>query len=167
LEITTQMIKELREQSGAGIMDCRGVLVETEGDMDKALGILREKGLLKAKKKSDRATGQGLVEAYVHTAGRLAAMVEVNCETDFVARTDVFRDLAHSLAMQVAALSPKYVSEEEMPADETAAANEACLLLQPYIKDPARTVNDLIVEAIAKTGENIKVRRFVRFELGC
>jgi elongation factor Ts len=91
----------------------------------------------------------------------------VNCETDFVARTDVFKDLAHSLAMQVAALSPKYVSEAEMPAGETAESKEVCLLLQPYIKDPARTVNDLIVDAVAKTGENIKVRRFVRFELGC
>jgi elongation factor Ts len=167
LEITTQMVKELRERSGAGIMDCRNVLVETEGDTEKALEILREKGLLKAQKKAERATGQGLVEAYVHTAGRLAAMVEVNCETDFVARTDVFKDLAHSLAMQVAALSPKYVSEAEMPADETAESKEVCLLLQPYIKDPARTVNDLIVDAVAKTGENIKVRRFIRFELGC
>lgn len=167
MEITTQMIKELREQSGAGVMDCRSVLVETEGDMDKALGMLREKGLLQAQKKAERTTGQGLVEAYVHTAGRLAAMVEINCETDFVARTDVFKDLAHSMAMQVAALSPKYVAEADMPADETAEAKEVCLLLQPYIKDPTKTVNDLIIEAIAKTGENIKVRRFIRFELGC
>ena len=167
MEITTQMIKELREQSGAGVMDCRSVLVETEGDMDKALGKLREKGLLQAQKKAERTTGQGLVEAYVHTAGRLAAMVEINCETDFVARTDVFKDLAHSMAMQVAALSPKYVAEADMPADETAEAKEVCLLLQPYIKDPTKTVNDLIIEAIAKTGENIKVRRFIRFELGC
>jgi elongation factor Ts len=167
LEITTQMIKELREKSGAGVMDCRNVLIETRGNIDKAVEVLRQKGLLKAQKKSDRATGQGLVEAYVHTAGRLAAMVEINCETDFVARTDVFKDLAHSLAMQVAALSPKYISEADMPADETADAKEVCLLLQPYIKDPTRTVNDLVVEAIAKTGENIKVRRFMRFELGC
>jgi elongation factor Ts len=167
LEITTQMIKELRERSGAGIMECRSVLVETGGDMEKAEAVLREKGLLKAQKKAERTTGQGLVEAYVHTAGRLAAMVEVNCETDFVARTDVFKDLAHSLAMQVAALSPKYVSEEEIPDDESSEAQEVCLLHQPYIKDPTRTVNDIVVEAIAKTGENIKVRRFVRFELGC
>jgi elongation factor Ts len=167
LQITTQMIKELREKSGAGVMDCRSVLVETEGDTDKALEILRQKGLLKAQKKAERATGQGLVEAYVHTAGRLAAMVEVNCETDFVARTDVFKDLAHSLAMQVAALAPKYISEEDMPADETAEAKEVCLLLQPYIKDPTKTVKDIVVEAIARTGENIRVRRFIRFELGC
>jgi len=167
LDITTQMVKELRERTGAGIMECRGILIETEGDMDKAVGILREKGLLKAQKKIERATGQGLVEAYVHTAGRLAAMIEINCETDFVARTDVFKELAHSLAMQVAALSPKYVSQEAMPADETADPKEVCLLLQPYIRDPARTVNDIVIEAIAKTGENIRVRRFVRFELGC
>jgi elongation factor Ts len=167
LEITTQMIKELRERSGAGVMECRTILVDTGGDLEKALEALRQKGLLKAQKKAERATGQGLVEAYVHTAGRLAAMVEVNCETDFVARTDVFKDLAHSLAMQVAALSPKYVSKGEMPADETAEPGEVCLLLQPYIKDPARTINDIVVEAIAKTGENIRVRRFVRFELGC
>jgi elongation factor Ts len=161
------MVKELRERTGAGVMECRSILVETSGDMDKAIGILREKGLLRAQKKTERATGQGLVEAYVHTAGRLAAMIEVNCETDFVARTDVFKELAHSLAMQVAALSPKYVSREEMPADDTADPKEACLLLQPFIRDPARTVNDMVVEAIAKTGENIKVRRFIRFELGC
>jgi elongation factor Ts len=167
LDITTQMIKELRERSGAGVMECRGILVETSGDIEKALKVLQEKGLLKAQKKAERATGQGIVEAYVHTAGRLAAMVEVNCETAFVARTDVFKDLAHSLAMQVAALSPKYVSGEEIPADETADPKEVCLLLQPYIKDPARTVNDIVVDAIAKTGENIRVRRFVRFELGC
>jgi elongation factor Ts len=167
LEINTQKIKELRERSGAGIMECRSILVETGGDVEKAEAILREKGLLKAQKKTERATGQGLVEAYVHTAGRLAAMIEINCETDFVARTDVFKDLAHSLAMQVAALSPKYISEEEMPEDETAESEDVCLLRQPFIKDPTRTVNDLIVEAIAKTGENIRVRRFVRFELGC
>ena len=167
MEITTQMIKELRERTGAGVMECRGILVETKGDMDKAIENLRQKGLLKAQKKTERATGQGLVEAYVHTAGRLAAMIEINCETDFVARTDVFKELAHSLAMQVAALSPKYLSQEGMPADETAEPKEVCLLLQPYIRDPLKTVNDLIIEAIAKTGENIKVRRFVRFELGC
>ncbi len=167
MEITTDKIKELRERSGAGIMECRSILVETGGDIEKAVEILREKGLLKAQKRTERATGQGLVEAYVHTAGRLAAMIEIKCETDFVARTDVFKDLAHSLAMQVAALSPKYITEEEIPEDEAADPKEICLLLQPFIKDPTRTVNDLIVDAIAKTGENIRVSRFARFELGC
>jgi len=166
LEITTQMIKELREQSGAGIMDCRSVLVECKGDMEKALDNLKEKGLLKAQKKSDRTTGAGLVEAYIHTAGRIGALVELNCETDFVARTDEFKELAHSLAMQVAALAPRYISEEDVPEDEEVVPEEACLLLQPYIKDPTIVVKDIIIEAIAKLGENIRVRRFSRYELG-
>ncbi len=166
MEITTGMIKELREQSGAGIMDCRTALVGCGGDMDKALASLREKGLLKAQKKAERVTGQGLVEAYIHTAGRIGAMVEINCETDFVARTDEFKQLAHCLAMQVAALAPKYISEEEIKEGEDLDPVEACLLSQPYIKDPTRTVKDIVVEVIARTGENIKVRRFIRYELG-
>jgi elongation factor Ts len=165
LEITTQMIKELREQCGAGIMDCRSALVFTQGDMDKALAMLRDKGFAKAQKKSDRVTMQGLVEAYIHTAGRIGALVEVNCETDFVARTNDFKCLAHDIAMQVAALSPKYISEEEIPADVKVDPIEACLLSQPFIKDPTKTIKDLIVETVAKTGENIKVRRFTRYEL--
>ena len=167
MDITTQMIKELREQSGAGIMECRTTLVGTEGDIEKALAILKEKGLLKAQKKAERTTGQGLVEAYIHTAGRLGAMVELNCETDFVARTDEFKELAHCLAMQVTAMAPKYVSEEEIPEGTDCLPSEACLLLQPYIKDPTRTVKDIIVETIARVGENIRVRRFNRYELGC
>jgi elongation factor Ts len=166
LEITTQMIKELREQSGAGIMDCRGALVGCEGDMEKALEALKEKGLLKAKKKSERTTGAGLVEAYIHTAGRIGALVELNCETDFVARTDEFKELAHCLAMQVAALAPRYISGEDISEDEEAALEEACLLEQPYIKDPTKVVKDIIMETIAKLGENIRVRRFSRYELG-
>lgn len=148
-------------------MECRTTLVGTQGDREKALAILREKGLLKAQKKAERTTGQGLVEAYIHTAGRIGAMVELNCETDFVARTDEFKELAHCLAMQVAAMAPKYVSEEQIPEGADIEPNEACLLLQPYIKDPTRTVKDIIVENIAKVGENIRVRRFNRYELGC
>ena len=166
MEITTGMIKELREQSGAGVMDCRSALVGCGGDVDKALAMLREKGLLKAQKKAERVTSQGLVEAYIHTAGRIGAMVEINCETDFVARTDEFKQLAHCLAMQVAALSPKYISAEDIKEGEQLDPVEACLLSQPYIKDPTRTVKDIIVEVISKTGENIRVRRFVRYELG-
>jgi len=166
LEITTEMVKELRKESGAGIMDCRSALVGTEGDMKKALAALRENGLLKARKKAERTTRQGLVEAYIHTAGRIGAMVELDCETDFVARTDEFKELAHSLAMQVAALAPRYVSEEEVPEDEEILPEEACLLEQPYIKDPTRVVKDIIMETIAKVGENIRVRRFSRYELG-
>jgi len=160
------MIKELRAQSGAGIMDCRSALVGCGGDIDKALAMLREKGLLKAAKKAERVTSQGLIEAYIHTAGRIGAMVEINCETDFVARTDEYKQLAHCLAMQVAALAPKYISEDEIKEGEELDPKEACLLSQPYIKDPTRTVKDIVVEVISKTGENIKVRRFIRYELG-
>jgi elongation factor Ts len=166
LEITTDMIKELRAQCGAGIMDCRCVLVSTQGNMDKALAILKEKGFAKAEKKSARVTMMGLVEAYIHTAGRIGALVEVNCETDFVARTDDFKCLAHDIAMQVAALSPTYISEEDVPEGTKVDPVDACLLSQPFIKDPTQTIKDRIVATIAKTGENIKVRRFTRFELG-
>jgi elongation factor Ts len=166
LEISTDLIKDLRAQSGAGIMDCRTVLLQTEGNMDKALEILREKGLVKAQKKAGRATGQGLVEAYIHTAGRIGALIEINCETDFVARTDEFKEMAHCLAMQVAALAPLYVSEEDIPEGAEVVPEEACLLSQPYIKDPTRTVKDVITETIAKVGENITIGRFTRYELG-
>ena len=166
MEISTDLIKDLRAQSGAGIMDCRTVLLQTEGDMEKALEILKEKGFLKAQKKEGRATGQGLVEAYIHTAGRIGAMIEVNCETDFVARTDEFREMAHCLAMQVAALSPQYISVEDIPEGADAVPEEACLLSQPYIKDSTRTVKDIITETIAKVGENITISRFTRYELG-
>jgi elongation factor Ts len=128
--------------------------------------MLKEKGLIKAQKKSERTTMQGLVEAYIHTAGRIGALVEVNCETDFVARTVEFKCLAHDIAMQVAALAPIYISEEEIPAGAEVDPVEACLLLQPFIKDPTRTIKDIIVETIAKTGENIKIHRFIRYELG-
>lgn len=166
MKITTQMIKELREQSGAGIMECRSTLAACEGNLEKALDILKEKGLLKAQKKADRTTGAGLIDAYIHTAGRIGAMIELNCETDFVARTDEFKELAHCLAMQVAALAPKYIAEEDIPKDDDIVPEEACLLLQPYIKDPTLTVKDIIVGTIAKVGENIRVRRFSRYELG-
>jgi elongation factor Ts len=166
VEITTEQVKQLREITGAGIMDCRNTLVSTEGDIDKATAILKEKGLLKAEKKGDRTTGSGLVEAYIHTAGRIGALVEVNCETDFVARTDEFKELAHCLAMQVAAMNPSYIDEENLPEGCEDSPEEVCLLSQVFIKDPSKTIKDIVVETIAKTGENIKVRRFTRFELG-
>ena len=166
MEISIEMIKELRNQCGAGIMECRNALLEGEGDLEKALQILKERGLLKAEKKADRATAQGLIEAYIHTGGRIGALVEVNCETDFVARTDEFKELAHDLAMQVAALSPQYISEEELPEGADVEPQAVCLLQQPYIRDPEKTVRDVIVEVIAKVGENIRVSRFTRFELG-
>jgi len=166
MEVTTDKIKELREKSGAGVMACRSALLEAEGDIEKALECLRQKDLIQAKKKAERVARQGLVEAYVHSGGRIGAMIEVNCETDFVARTGEFKELAHNLAMQVAALAPQYISKEEMPEGADVEPQMACLLLQPYIKEPEKTIQDIITEAIAKLGENIKVGRFARFELG-
>ena len=166
MKITTERVKELREQSGAGVMECRNILIETEGDIEKALNILRQRNLVKAERKKQRSASQGLIEAYVHTGGRIGAMVELNCETDFAARTDQFKQLAHELAMQVAACPPQFISQEEVPEGAEIEAQTACLLLQPYIRNPGIPVQDLINEAIAKVGENIKIRRFARFELG-
>ncbi len=166
MKIPTVKVKELREQSGAGIMDCRKALMEAEGDAEKALQILKEEGLLKAQRKSGRVVTEGLVEAYIHCGGHIGAMIEVNCETDFVARTEEFKELAHNLAMQVAAMPPQFISEDEAPEGAEIEPEAACLLLQPYIKDTTKTVQDVIVETIAKLGENIKVNRFTRFELG-
>ena len=166
MDITVDMIKELREQTGAGIMDCRTALIGTDGNIDKALEILKEKGLARAEKKYGRSTEQGLIECYIHTAGRIGSMIELNCETDFVARTDEFKELAHCLAMQVAALDPKYIAKEDIPEGSDVEPGECCLLLQQYIKDPLKTVNDIIIETIAKVGENIRVSRFTRYELG-
>ncbi len=166
MEISTAQIKDLRAKCGAGIMECRNSLHEAEGDMEKALELLKEKGQLKAAKKADRATGQGLIETYIHTGGRLGAMIELNCETDFVARTSEFKELAHNLAMQIVAQDPQYVSKGEIPEGDEKEAETACLLLQPYIRDSNRTVQDIIVETIARVGENIKISRFARFELG-
>ena len=166
MEISVTSIKELREQCGAGIMECRNALINTEGDIAKALEELKEQGFIKAAKKAERVTKQGLVEAYIHIGGRIGAMIELNCETDFVARTAEFKELAHCLAMQIAAQDPQCVSSEELSEEIDIEPQAACLLLQPYIKDPEITVQDLITETIAKVGENIKVSRFARFELG-
>jgi elongation factor Ts len=166
LEITTADVKALREMCGAGIMECRHVLIETGGDKQKAAELLKERGCLKAAKKAERVTAQGLVESYIHTGGRIGAMVELNCETDFVARTDEFKRLAHDIAMQIAAMNPQYITSEEVPTGVEFEAETACLLSQPFIKDPTRLVKDLIIEVIAKTGENVRVGRFVRFEIG-
>ena len=166
MKIPAGTVKELRDQSGAPIMECKNTLIETQGDMGRALQILKERGLLKAKKKAERATTEGVVEAYVHAGGRIGAMVEVNCETDFVARTDEFKELAHDLAMQVTAMAPQFISREEVSGGTDIEPQTACLLLQSYIKNPDKTVQEIIAETIAKVGENIKVSRFARFELG-
>ena len=147
-------------------MECRNALFEVQGDIEKALHVLKKRGLLKAEKKTHRTTSDGLIETYVHTGGCIGSMVEVNCETDFVARTDEFKELAQNIAMQVAAIPPKFISKEEIPDGADIEPQTACLLLQPYIKSPDKTVQDIITETIAKVGENIKVSRFVRFELG-
>ncbi len=166
MKIPTERVKELREQSGAGIMECRNALLEADGNMERACQILKQQSLFKAEKKRDRLASQGLIEAYVHGGGRIGAMIELNCESDFVARTNEFKELAHHLAMQVAAMCPQFISEGEAPQGADIDAREACLLLQPDIKDPSVTVQDIINQVIAKTGENIKVSRFARFELG-
>ena len=150
MKIPTARIKELREQSGAGIMDCRNALLEAEGDIEKALQILKQRNLFQAESKAERSTTQGIIEAYVHIGGRIGAMVEVNCETDFVARTDEFKKLAHHLALQVAAMPPQFISREEVPEGVNIEPQVACLLLQPYIKDPTRTIQDIIIETLLK-----------------
>jgi elongation factor Ts len=149
-------------------MECRNALINAEGNVAKALEDLKEKGSLKAAEKAERVTEQGLIESYVHVGGRIGAMVELNCETDFVARTDEFKETAHNLAMQVAAMNPQFVSPEEIPPEEKddIEIETTCLLQQAYIKDQTMTVQDVIVQTIAKVGENIKVSRFARFELG-
>ncbi len=166
MKITAGMVKELRDQSGAGIMQCRKALTECEGDIEKALEVLKQQSLFKAAKKAERPAVEGLVEAYIHTAGRVGAMVELNCETDFVARTDEFKQLAHHLAMQVAAMNPQFITEEEYKPETEEEPQNACLLLQADIKQPDKTIKEIIAEVIARTGENIKVGRFIRFELG-
>ncbi len=163
--VSMEKIKELRERTAAGVMDCKRALEDAGGDIEKAEKLLAERGIAMAAKKSDRVTAQGLVESYVH-AGRIGALVEINCETDFVARTDGFKELAHNIAMQVAAQNPAYVSESDLPEGFEGLPAEAVLLLQPYIRDPSRSIRDLVNETIARTGENIVVRRFARFEIG-
>ncbi len=183
MQITTQMVKDLREQTGAGIMDAKRALESADGDFTKATQILQQQGLKRAERKSDRDASEGLVWSYIHggqpgqSGGRIGTLVEVNCETDFVARTEDFRSLVRDIAMQVAASNPRYVSEGDVPEDALAAGEKefgdrekfleaAALLSQPFIKDPKRNIQDLVKEQIGKLGENIVVRRFVRFELG-
>lgn len=196
MEVPAAQVKELRERTGAGMLACKQALVEARGDMERAITILREKGLAAAARKAGRVANDGLVEAYIHGGGRIGVLVEVNCETDFVARTEEFRTLARDLAMQIAAARPEYIRREDVPEEVVARERailraqalregkpekvvdrmvegrlekffkEQCLLEQPFIKDPNITVGQLITEKIARLGENITVRRFARFELG-
>ena len=166
MEISVTLIKELREKTSAGVMECKQALQEAGGDLNRASEVLQERGLAKAEKKMDRVASQGLIEAYVHSGGRIGVMVEVNCESDFVAHTDEFKALAHDLALQVAATAPQYVSPEEIPQDTELNPEEVCLLAQPFIKDDSKKISDLIAAASAKVGEKVIVGRFARFELG-
>lgn len=164
--VTVETVKALRDMTGAGIMASKRALEQANGDLDKAQEILKDQGVASAAKKASRATNEGLVESYIHSGGRIGAIVEVNCETDFVARTDDFKNLAHNVAMQVAAMAPQYIDTKDIPAGENIDPQEACLLHQPYIKDPTITVEDVVKEAVVKMGENVQVRRFARFSLG-
>jgi len=196
VKITSQMVKELREKTNAGMMDCKKALGETDGDMEKAVDLLRQKGLAVAAKRADRATSEGVVECYIHAGGKLGVMVEVGCETDFVAKTDDFKAFARDIAMHVAAVNPVAVSREEIPADlvEREKAiyvkqaqesgkpeniiekivsgkiekfiSEICLLEQKFVKNPDLSVQDLLNELVAKMGENISIKRFARFQVG-
>ena len=195
-EVSPTLVRELRERTGAGMMDCKKALTEVNGDIEKALVYLREKGLAAAAKRAGRTAADGVVASYIHAGGKIGVLIEVNCETDFVARTEDFQSLVKELAMQIAAANPRYVRREEVPAElieqersiyAAQAANsgkpaqvidkmvsgkvekffaDVCLLEQPFIKDPDKQVGRLISDAVAKLGENVVVRRFARFQLG-
>ena len=164
MAVTKDQIQRLRAETGAGIMDCKRALEETGGDAERARSILRQKGLASAAKKASREARQGVIDAYIHAGGRVGAMVELNCETDFVARTDQFRTLAREIAMQVAAMNPARVGNEEV--QDGHGEDSTPLLEQAWIRDPSKTIRDLVHDAIAQLGENVVVRRISRFELG-
>lgn len=200
MEISSTLVKDLREKTGAGMMDCKKALVETNGDFDKAVEFLRKKGLSAAAKKADRVANQGAVSSYIHGGGKIGVLVEVNCETDFVARNELFQNFVRDVAMHIAAAAPQYVRPEEIPSSvvekekeillaqakqDPKNANkpaqvmekiiegkvkkffdETCLLNQAFVKDPDKTISQLVTEQVAKIGENISIRRFVRFTLG-
>lgn len=166
MPVSATAVKELREATGAGMLDCKKALETTNGDFEKARDILREKGFAQAAKRAERVTAEGLVHAYIHHNSRLGALVEVNCESDFVARTEDFKSLVQQVALQVAGAGPLYLAAEDMPADATASPKDVCLLSQPFLLDESKTIEDLVKETIAKTGENIRIKRFARFELG-
>lgn len=168
-QITTAMVKELREATGAGVMDAKRALEDAQGDIKRATELLREKGLAAAAKRAGREANQGVIESYIHAGGRIGVLLELNCETDFVANTEEFRTLARNVAMQIAAMNPAVVSVEDRKDREDLAGmpdEEVALLAQPFIRDSSRTIGQLIQEVIARTGENVRVNRFVRFELG-
>jgi elongation factor Ts len=196
MEITAQMVRELRERTGAGMMDCKAALSEAAGNIESAIDVLRTRGVAQAAKKAGRTTGEGVVGSYIHAGGKVGVLVEINCETDFVARTDDFQSLVRDVAMHIAAASPRFVRREEVTPEllerekaiyhEQALASgkpanvvdrivagkvekfygETVLLEQPFVKDPDKTINQLVAERVAKVGENIQIRRFARFKVG-
>ena len=159
-------VRSLRDRTGAPVVECKNAILAAQGDEEKAVELLRQRGLAQAENKVTRVASQGLVEAYIHPGGRIGSLVEVNCESDFVARTQEFKELAHDLALQVAATAPRFLSVQDIPADDHGDPQEVCLLSQLFIKDPQKTVEERVKETIARTGENIRVKRFARFELG-
>ena len=164
--VTAAQIRTLRDQTGAGIMDCKQALESTDGNLDKAAEVLRAKGLADTAKRVGRATNEGVIEAYIHTGGRVGSIVELGCESDFVARTEEFQQMAHDLAMQVAAMSPVCLSEEDIEEGEERPAAQIALLSQPFIKNGSSSVGELVRELAAKMGENVRVIRFQRFAVG-
>ena len=166
MPVTAAQVKDLRDKTGAGIMDSKRALEESAGDIAKAESILNAKGLASAAKKADRSTSEGLVVSYIHTGGRVGSMVELNCETDFVARTDEFGILGRNIAMQIAAMNPIYLDRASIPEDVEEVKDEELLNEQEYIRDSSMKITDLVKESIGKLGENIRIRRFSRFELG-
>ncbi|MEX0750279.1 MAG: translation elongation factor Ts [Dehalococcoidia bacterium] len=164
---TAEDVRRLRELTNAGVMDCKRALDEAAGNIDRAVEILKERGAASAAKRSSRETSQGLVDSYIHAGGRIGVLVEVNCETDFVARTDTFKQLVHDIAMQIAGIPTTLaIREEELPDDAEGSPEETVLLKQPFIRNGSQTIAQLVQGAIAQTGENIRIRRFARFELG-
>lgn len=166
MDITAAMVKSLRDRTGAGIMDSKRALVEVDGDEEKAVEILREKGLASAARRAGRETSEGVIESYIHSGNRVGALVQLSSETDFVARTEEFTQLARELAMQVAAMDPKFVDRDSVPEDAGEVPNEDLLMEQAYIRDPGQTISDLVKDLAAKTGENVHIGRFVRYGLG-
>ena len=166
MEVTVELIRTLRDQTGAGIMDCKQALQDNQGDLEKAAEALRQKGFAQVSKRTDRATEQGVIEAYVHTGGRVAALVELGCETDFVARTPEFKALAHDIAMQVAAMAPAYLDEKDIEEGDERPVAQVSLLQQPFIKNSSNSVAEEVRELAAKVGENVRVLRFSRMALG-
>jgi elongation factor Ts len=196
MNITSQMVKDLRDKTSAGMMDCKKALTETDGDMEKAVDLLRQKGLAVAAKRAGRATSQGVIETYIHAGGKLGVMVELDCETDFVAKTDTFREFARDLAMHIAAANPIAITRQEVPENVISREKEIyiqqaldsgkpkniiekmvtgklekflaeiCLLEQKFVKDPEQSIQDRLTDMVGKIGENITIKRFVRFQVG-